>query len=187
VTYEGLHGRWRTTNSSERGAARTTWKARNKTGDGALHLGVVLRVKQTMTGRHGGANRRRRSRRRWRSGRWLGPVNEGEEVVLEQERARVSDVNGEERGRERVRAHSPAMRSLHGRQWPDGRGLHGGGVCARGEDAGRARAKERGARGLKHNSYSTREGEGAATGPVGHQWPWRPAGELQSRRRPLLR
>jgi hypothetical protein len=38
-------------------------------------------------------------------------------------------------------------------------------VCAREEDAGRARAKERGARGLKHVSYSTREGEGAATVP----------------------
>jgi hypothetical protein len=85
VTYEGLHGRWRTANSGERGAARTAWKARNKTGDGALHLGVVLRVKQMTTGRHGVADRRRRSRRRRRSGRWLGPVNE--EVVLEQERA----------------------------------------------------------------------------------------------------
>jgi hypothetical protein len=60
------------------------------------------------------------------------------------------------------------MRSLHGRQWPGSRGLHSGGVCARGEDAGRARTKERGARGLKHISYSTREGEGAATGPIGH-------------------
>jgi hypothetical protein len=93
----------------------------------------------------------------------------------------------EKREGERVRAHSPAMRSLLGRQWPGDTGLHGGGMCARGEDAGRAQAKEWGARGLKHNSYSTREGEGAATGPIGHQWPWRPAGELQSRRCPLLR
>jgi hypothetical protein len=57
------------------------------------------------------------------------------------------------------------MRSLHGRQWPGGRILHGGGVYARGEDAGRARAKERGVRRLKHISYSTKEGEGAATVP----------------------
>jgi hypothetical protein len=36
------------------------------------------------------------------------------------------------REREREsRAHSPATRSLHDRQWPGGRGLHGGGVCAR--------------------------------------------------------
>jgi hypothetical protein len=61
VTYEGLHGRWRTANSGERGAAWTAWNARDKKGNGALHLGVV---KQTTTGRHGGADRRRRSRRR---------------------------------------------------------------------------------------------------------------------------
>jgi hypothetical protein len=48
--YRGLHGRWRTANSGERGAAQTAWKARNKTGDGALHLGVVLGVKQMTTG-----------------------------------------------------------------------------------------------------------------------------------------
>jgi hypothetical protein len=64
------------------------------------------------------------------------------------------------------------MRSLHGRQWPGGRGLHGGGVCAREEDAGHARAKERDARGLKHVSYSTREGEGAATGVVAINGHW---------------
>jgi hypothetical protein len=61
VTYEGLHGRWQTANSDERGAAWTAWNARNKKGNGALHLGVV---KQTTTERHGGADRRRRSRRR---------------------------------------------------------------------------------------------------------------------------
>jgi hypothetical protein len=60
VTYEGLHGRWRMANSGECGAAWTAWNVRDKKGDGALHIGVVLRMKQTTTGRHGGTGRRRR-------------------------------------------------------------------------------------------------------------------------------
>jgi hypothetical protein len=56
VTYEGLHSRRRTDNSGKRRAAWTAWNARDKRGDGALHPGVVLHVKQMTSGRHGGAD-----------------------------------------------------------------------------------------------------------------------------------
>jgi hypothetical protein len=45
-------------------------------------------------------------------------------------------VSGEHKEERRARATSPVMRNLHGRQWPSGKGLHGGGACAREGDAG---------------------------------------------------
>jgi hypothetical protein len=52
-------------------------------------------------------------------------------------------------------------------------GFPGGGACGDEGKVQGAKVRERGAQGLMLVLYRPREGEGAATGPIGHQWPWR--------------
>jgi hypothetical protein len=76
---------------------------------------------------------------------------------------------------EKVRSTPPTAGCFGGQQWPAAGNSLGSGARARVEGCGVQEDAEKEVLGLKLNSYSTRDGEGAATGPIGHQWPWRPA------------